>query len=59
MPRYVQIVVLDDGETYSPLNGAEILTVDERLDWGDICSAREIPDGYIVSRITLTDTTPE
>ena len=48
-----RIVVLNDGETFSTLDGCEIVTVSEDLDWNEINNADEIPSEFIISRETL------
>ena len=52
----MQIVVLDDGQTFSGLDGCEIVTVSDDFQW-DIRDADEIPAEFIVSRVVLN--TPE
>jgi len=54
----MQILVLSDGQTFSDLDGCEIVTVSDDFEWWDnINNADEIPPGFIVSRVVLN--TPE
>ena len=53
----MQIVVLNDGQTFSDLDGCEIVTVSDDFKWGDVNDADEIPSEFIVSRVVLN--TPE
>ena len=53
----MQIVVLNDGQTFSDLNGCEIVTVSNDFEWDDVNDADEIPAEFIVSRVVLG--TPE
>ena len=52
----MQIVVLNDGQTFSDLNGCEIVNVSNDFEW-DIRDADEIPSEFIISRVVLG--TPE
>ena len=53
----MQIVVLSDGQTFSDLDGCEIVTVSDDFKWDDVNDADEIPSEFIVSRVVLN--TPE
>jgi len=50
----MQIVVLSDGQTFSDLDGCEIVTVSNDFEWDNITNADEIPPEFIVSRVVLT-----
>ena len=53
----MQIVVLDDGQTFSGLDGCEIVTVSDDFKWDDVNDANDIPREFIINRIMLRYTT--
>jgi hypothetical protein len=53
----MQIIVLDDGQTFGSLDGCEIVTVSDDLNWEDVNDAGDIPLEFIISRVVLRDIT--
>ena len=53
----MQIIVLDDGQTFSSLDGCEIVTVSDDFKWDDVNDADDIPREFIIHRVMLRDTT--
>jgi hypothetical protein len=51
----MQIVVLNDGQYFSELDGCQILTLSDDFKWDDVdwSYASEIPPEKIVSRVVL------
>ena len=54
----MQIVVLNDGQTFSDLDGCEIVTVSNDFKWDDVNDADEIPAEFIDSRVVLNKIAP-
>ncbi len=53
----MQIIVLDDGQTFGSLDGCEIVTVSDDFKWDDVNEPDDIPLEFIISRVVLRDIT--